>query len=431
MENEQVRQWLDIHRRRIAIALYSLGDGINPSSTDLRSPEQEAELAELTRQRRHEIVRQNREELIRKAREEGTAVDLDELTALGMLEREAQEEADQAQKQIQHVHQRSGSNTSFDDFVGNDGKLKKEHAEQQTIDNTSATATAVASSSDSGLRHRGAGARGFAFGSAFSANPFGDDMEIEDDERIIAPSADELQSTASVADSHTIRSISPRPEEELTIPGSYSTVRDIPIWEVAPTDDQPQHEYKTEEELNAEIEEAIRRSLEDKSQQLVDVSSPETLQPSITGSSTASTPHSLADSLFGPPSPRSGFAAAQPHLAAPEMSSSTIPHASPFGSFYSATGGPIGIDTTLDDGEHTPSGTLTPTDDGFSTISSVAGDREPEIVTFDDAQSEADTNDSFSVVGASIGATTPNTWSEIDSESDTEAGNGQSHIIRR
>lgn len=113
------------------------------------------------------------------------------------------------------------------------------------------------------------------------------------------------------------------------------------------------------------------------------------------------------------------------------MSSSTVPHASPFGSFYPARGQPVGIDTTLDDGEHTPSGTLTPTDDGFSTISSVAGDAEPDLVTFDDAQSEADTNDSFSVVGASVGASTPSTWSDVESESETEAGNGQSHIIRR
>jgi hypothetical protein len=438
-ENEQVRQWLDIHRRRIAIALYSLGDGINPSESDLRSPEQQAEMAELNRQRRHDIVRQNREDLIRKAREEGTAVDLDELTALGVLEREAEEEAEQAQQalQIQKSHQRSGSNTSFDDFVGNDGKLKRDLADQKIMDDDStATTTAVPSVSDSGLRQRGAaGARGFALGSALS-NPFGDEMEIHEDEQIIAPSADEFPLATTVADTHIIRSVSPRPEEEAPVPDSFyaSAIREVPIWQVDSTPISAQREYKTEDELNAEIEEAIRRSLDDKHQQLVDISSPaytttETMQPS----SKSSTPHSLSDSLFGPPSPRSGFASAvQARSVMPEMSTSSaiptmIPQASPFGSFYSATGDTQAIDVTLNDGERTPSGAMTPTDDGFSTISSVAGDREPEMVRLADIQSEADTNDSFSVVGAS----TPGSWSEVDSDSETEAGNGQSHIIRR
>ena len=77
-ENENIRQWLDNYRQRIAIALHSLGDDISPAAPAGRQRREEEE----RRRRRTEIVRRNQAELVRRAREEGVAVDLDELVAI-------------------------------------------------------------------------------------------------------------------------------------------------------------------------------------------------------------------------------------------------------------------------------------------------------------------------------------------------------------
>ncbi|KAF1850626.1 uncharacterized protein K460DRAFT_18519 [Cucurbitaria berberidis CBS 394.84] len=162
-ESPQVRQWVDQSRRKIAVALHSLGDEIQPQR---RSSEASDEF-ESRKQRREDLVRRNRNELIRRAREEGIAVDLDELARIGS------ENIDMAERRS-----RADRTKSFDTMVGNDGMLRKDaQATGQDLSN-------------SGLRQRGVA--GFAAGTAAAAtmaNPFSDDQVLfDDDDEDEAPS---------------------------------------------------------------------------------------------------------------------------------------------------------------------------------------------------------------------------------------------------
>ena len=164
-ENPQVRQWIDQSRRKIVVALHSLGDEIQP-----RRPSESFDDFEERKRRREELIRRNRNELIRQAREEGIAVDLDELAKIGT------EDAACAEK-------RSCANRSksFDELVGSDGMLKQE---------AMATGNAV---SDNHVRKRGVA--GFTAGTAAAAalmNPFADENVLfdvgDDDDDNEAPS---------------------------------------------------------------------------------------------------------------------------------------------------------------------------------------------------------------------------------------------------
>lgn len=162
-ESPQVRQWVDQSRRKIAIALHSLGDEIQPQ----RRASESYHDFESRKNRREEIIRRNRNELIRRAREEGVAVDLDELAKIGSENMEMAERRSRADR-----------TKSFDDMVGSDGMLRQD---------AKATGQHV---SNSGLRKRGAA--GFAAGSAAAAamaNPFSDDQVLfDDDDEDEAPS---------------------------------------------------------------------------------------------------------------------------------------------------------------------------------------------------------------------------------------------------
>ncbi|KAJ4363854.1 hypothetical protein N0V95_000923 [Ascochyta clinopodiicola] len=157
-ENPQVRQWVDQSRRKIAVALHSLGDDIQP-----RRPSESSDDFEERRRRREELIRTNRNELIQRAREEGIAVDLDELAKIGT------EDAALAERRS-----RANRTKSFDELVGSDGMLKRE---------ATTTGTEI---SDIGLRKRGMA--GFAAGTAAAAamsNPFADEnvlFDVGDDE---------------------------------------------------------------------------------------------------------------------------------------------------------------------------------------------------------------------------------------------------------
>ncbi|KAF2800947.1 hypothetical protein K505DRAFT_331213 [Melanomma pulvis-pyrius CBS 109.77] len=150
-ESPQVRQWVDQSRRKIAVALHSLGDEIQP-----RRPSECSEDFEARQQRREDLIRRNRNELIRRAREEGIAVDLDELARIG--------KDDMEMAQRRQRSKTNASSKSFDDLVASDGTLKKEEA------NATGTETA-----DTGLRRRGA--NGFDAGS-MAANPFADEAHV-------------------------------------------------------------------------------------------------------------------------------------------------------------------------------------------------------------------------------------------------------------
>jgi hypothetical protein len=128
---------VDQSRRKIAVALHSLGDEIQP-----RRPSESSDDYEMRRKTREELIRRNRNELIRRAREQGVAVDLDELAKIGTENMEMAEKRSRGERQ-----------KSFDGMVGSDGRLRPE---------TKATGN---DASSSGLRQRGAAA-GLAAGAA-------------------------------------------------------------------------------------------------------------------------------------------------------------------------------------------------------------------------------------------------------------------------
>ncbi|KAF1992229.1 hypothetical protein K402DRAFT_387888 [Aulographum hederae CBS 113979] len=153
-ENPQVREWVDNSRRKIAMALHSLGEDIEPTprqrswgDEDEGTPEQEAS----RRKRREDLIRRNRLALVRRAQEEGVAVDLDELAAIG--------------RDVPLGSGRADRNRNFSDIVGSDGMLR---TTSETAEASGSTNTAA-----EGLRNRSNNAvlRGASF-----ANPFADEM---------------------------------------------------------------------------------------------------------------------------------------------------------------------------------------------------------------------------------------------------------------
>jgi hypothetical protein len=220
-ESEQFRIWFDERRRQIAVAFYDIGDNIRP---EMR--QQMGESSDASYSRAMDIVHRNRAELIRRAREEGIAVDLDELAAITHEERPQDP--------------RRRSNTSFDDFLTDDGKLKQEKEAE-------ASSSAIQPESSNNLRQRGVGSRGLAAGASF-ANPFEDENNVLfDREDILAPSESELRGLQTPR-AASIRSVSPKPLSVISIPVTDDSSPAGP-------------RFKSEDELDAEIREAIRRSL--------------------------------------------------------------------------------------------------------------------------------------------------------------------------
>jgi hypothetical protein len=182
-ESPQVREWVDQSRRKIALALHSLGDELQPR----RPSESEGDF-----DARQERVRRRRNELVKRAREEGVAVDLDELVRIGREEAEREEHA-KAQAQWGRGG-RADRTRSFDELVGDDGALR----------------TGVATGADvaeSGARKRGGGGgaaagAGFAAGAlagAAVANPFDDDNLLFD----VGDGEDTFVSTSTPAEAET------------------------------------------------------------------------------------------------------------------------------------------------------------------------------------------------------------------------------------
>ncbi|OCL11487.1 hypothetical protein AOQ84DRAFT_229271 [Glonium stellatum] len=177
-ESPQVRQWVDQSRRKIAVALHSLGDEVQPrrnsSDPSDNGQDRQGRDDEARRRRREEIVRRNRVELLRKAREEGVAVDLDELARIG---REGTE------LEMREFNARNRG-SSFDDIVGSDGMLRDNHPlikiEDEGKDKTAKTVSGMDSSiidGDDGLRRRARGLQGLQSGASF-ANPFVDEPSL-------------------------------------------------------------------------------------------------------------------------------------------------------------------------------------------------------------------------------------------------------------
>lgn len=169
-ESPEVRRWIEQYRRKIAIALHSLGDDIQPR----RPSESSEDFAARRELRRQEIIRQQRNELVRRAREEGVAVDLDELSRIG-LDLDNLEMEERGGRSRTNISQRS-----FDELVDKDGRIRDGE------DGVKASGILL-DDSEANLRRRGMA--GFAAGSAAGAalDPFSDDNMIifdhDDDSR--------------------------------------------------------------------------------------------------------------------------------------------------------------------------------------------------------------------------------------------------------
>jgi hypothetical protein len=301
--------------------------------------------------------------LLRRAREEGVAVDLDDLAAIGR----EYEEAEATRNEF-------NSSQSFDDIVGSDGMLHSVGIAKLPT----AQASGAYSEGQGNVRHRGAGSRGLDAGSLY-ANPFSDEAQILVDLDETSPDCKQSRESS--------RTLSPAP-----ILASSET----------------QSEYFSEEELEAQIEEAIRRSLENVSE--------------LPASDT------IADPPVSNPGDNDSFYYAPP----PNV------HQTPVStnSLYASA-----IDSMLQDQQgadadesHTPDGMLTPTDDGFSMAGSVADD----VGVMADLQSiadsvEDDVDDHMSEGGyttdySMAGASTPGSWTDVESEAGDEAHNGH-HMV--
>jgi hypothetical protein len=419
-ESEQIRIWLDERRRRIAVALHSLGDDINPpplSEADLRR------MQDTNRRRRLDIVRRNRLALIRRAREEGVAVDLDALDALGL------DETDQ-------IRSPAVSATSFDDMVGQDGKLRQGKGPE--MEQRSTSASSFAPVSDEGLRRRTAGAAAFASDASFGT-AFDGDMRMDVD--VIGPSSRGFPRTVPINQDS-------RPQESGIIDNSGfeampSHLIDVPVWADVPTETHEQSRYKTDDELEAEIQEAIRRSLTDvpasalqqpeesllinTSAQLDPFSDVHALQSSLHSSPWTQDLQGLDNSLYALPSPR-----IEPQsipILSVDSPSTAPASAASVASFHSATAD-NNSETARHNGDETPDGMRTPTS---ATASASAGDTDndiDEVISImsgeaipDDARSEAEMSE-FSVIGVS----TPGSWTDVDTDGEDEAVNGSTMV---
>lgn len=143
-ENPQVRQWVDSSRRKIAIALHSLGDEFSPpsnsrdSSPDASTREDESpEAVERRRKARQEILERGR--------------------AMEEKRKSKKEEIEKSR--------------SFDDIVDEDGILLNERSAAKTT-------AAELETPESGMRQRNLENNGAALGAA-TANPFADEMYVE------------------------------------------------------------------------------------------------------------------------------------------------------------------------------------------------------------------------------------------------------------
>ena len=394
-ESPQVRQWVDQSRRKIAVALHSLGDGVQPhrsssESSDDGQDRRERE-EEARRRRREEIVRRNRAELLHKAKEEGVAVDLDELARIG------REGAELEMREFNARHHGS----SFDDIVGSDGMLRDNHPlikiEDEDKGKTAKTATAMDSSimeGDDGLRRRGRGVQGLEGGASF-ANPF-----VDEPGQVIFDQAkkQEAQTTATTT-------VEPESRE------STATM-------------QADHEPH-QSPINATTENPfISIPAQNPTASIHSLAS---LEPFISTSASEHSAHELQ-----PPEQEQDQASQSFYSFASSSSlsaSSDLPQSSTH--IFSNYG---------EDAEVMSTGTMTPTEDGFSTAASMVDSHADDIavlsMTHDDeldARSEAFSETGFTEAGFSeagfselgedrLGVPTPGSWTDVESESGSEYG---------
>lgn len=179
-ENPQVRQWVDSSRRKIAIALHSLGDEITPPSPSRASSD-----ASTREDQSPEAVERRR-----KARQE-------------ILER-----ARASQEKRKSKNEVSEQFKTFDDLVDKNGVLKTEKDEAST------TAAEKQPEFDQEIRKRHRETTAIALGSVV-ANPFVDEMHtpLHPEHEKDIPSTNTRSSTPTLAASPTCEhsALPPRP----------------------------------------------------------------------------------------------------------------------------------------------------------------------------------------------------------------------------
>jgi hypothetical protein len=153
-ESPQVREFVNKGRRRIAIALHTLGEEINPDPRrrSAASDEDGHNAEEMQRLRRAEIMERNREQFLQ------------------------QRDAEIAEREKQKRRTPESGYASFDDFLSQDAEKRGTY----TIRSTSVANP----NNEESLRRRTEGVRGLERGGAF-ANPFADPIGEEEASQVL------------------------------------------------------------------------------------------------------------------------------------------------------------------------------------------------------------------------------------------------------
>ncbi|KAL9607002.1 MAG: hypothetical protein Q9167_008040 [Letrouitia subvulpina] len=183
-EHPQIRQWVDESRRKIAIALHSLGDEVDSPSSARRNRPQDASTREDESSEAVERRRRARQEILERGR---------------MME-----------EKRQGRYSSASNSKSFDDLVDGEGNLKNNPVQ--------ATSTAAEPEPEQeGLRSRAA--EGAALGSML-ANPFTDETHTEYSFTTASPIATSQRSRSSSVATLPASTLPPPvpPKEPLTVP---------------------------------------------------------------------------------------------------------------------------------------------------------------------------------------------------------------------
>lgn len=182
-EHPQIRQWVDESRRKIAIALHSLGDEVDSPSSARRNRSQDASTQEDESPEAVERRRRARQEIFERGR---------------MME-----------EKRQGGHSSASNSKSFDDLVDGEGNLKNKSVQ--------ATTTAAELQPEQGLRNRAA--EGAALGSTL-ANPFTNETHTEYSFATASPVATSQRSRSSSVATLAASALPPPvpPKEPLTVP---------------------------------------------------------------------------------------------------------------------------------------------------------------------------------------------------------------------
>jgi len=186
-ESPDVQRFAEQFRRRIAIALHSLGDEINPNSSR-RNPEQPR------------FNRPEDAEGFMRSAAEASGVDADEESKRRQREElmywnRLHLERKEKERQAEEKDVRRGSN--FDDFLHEDTTASEKGT---YVYNTGADVQMSVASDEGLFRRRGEGARGLDRGALY-ANPFADEHNIEMEDQHTADSR--LMSSAISEDIYT------------------------------------------------------------------------------------------------------------------------------------------------------------------------------------------------------------------------------------